>query len=557
MDFLNRATAQLSDLFRSMTPGARLTAGLLLIVVVISLGYLFQHEMTGPDDVLLGGETVSAAAMHTMEEAFGKANLGTYTVVGGQIHVPHSQKAAYMAALADAKALPPNFGSAMQKALENGSVLESRQIREARIKAGNQEELSLIIRSMPGIESASVLIDTESQGGLNPVKLKTASVAVKPSGSTQLDESRVESIRYLVAGAIAGMPPENVTVADLNGRIHRGDPETGDGAGGSLFLAVTQEHERLLKAKVLDALAYIVPSPTVTATVVLDHDKSTRSESLKNDPKPIARRTTEKSRTRTRDSGTTGGRPGLASQQGNTPTTLAAATSSKGGGEQEEETTSETDNSIGQTHEAKETVGLTPKSARVSVGISTAYFEKIWRERNPAKEGDEAKKPDQAAMDAIREEITTNVRKHVAAQLPPAEGVSDPTEQVTVMTFPEIKGSEIPAPAAGEKAMSWFSQNWATVGLGGLVLVSLYMLRSMVRSVPATEPEPQTTSLRIAGTDSDSSSPSTEAPEALAARRLRRLSGNGPSLRDELSDMVKEDPDAAANILRTWIGQVG
>ena len=34
------------------------------------------------------------------------------------------------------------------------------------------------------------------------------------------------------------------------------------------------------------------------------------------------------------------------------------------------------------------------------------------------------------------------------------------------------------------------------------------------------------------------------------------MTGSGPSLRDELSDLVKEDPDAAANILRTWIGQV-
>jgi flagellar M-ring protein FliF len=45
--------------------------------------------------------------------------------------------------------------------------------------------------------------------------------------------------------------------------------------------------------------------------------------------------------------------------------------------------------------------------------------------------------------------------------------------------------------------------------------------------------------------------------EATAARRLRRMSGgSGPSLRDELSELVKEDPDSAANVLRSWIGQV-
>ena len=36
-----------------------------------------------------------------------------------------------------------------------------------------------------------------------------------------------------------------------------------------------------------------------------------------------------------------------------------------------------------------------------------------------------------------------------------------------------------------------------------------------------------------------------------------RLDGSGPNLRTELTDMVREDPDAAANILRTWISNAG
>jgi flagellar M-ring protein FliF len=58
------------------------------------------------------------------------------------------------------------------------------------------------------------------------------------------------------------------------------------------------------------------------------------------------------------------------------------------------------------------------------------------------------------------------------------------------------------------------------------------------------------------GTAAEPKSEKSEEPvEATAARRLRRMTGTGPSLRDELSDLVKEDPDSAANILRTWIGQ--
>jgi flagellar M-ring protein FliF len=36
-------------------------------------------------------------------------------------------------------------------------------------------------------------------------------------------------------------------------------------------------------------------------------------------------------------------------------------------------------------------------------------------------------------------------------------------------------------------------------------------------------------------------------------RRKLRLK-KGPTLKDDLAELVKEDPDAAAAILRTWIG---
>jgi flagellar M-ring protein FliF len=105
--------------------------------------------------------------------------------------------------------------------------------------------------------------------------------------------------------------------------------------------------------------------------------------------------------------------------------------------------------------------------------------------------------------------------------------------------------------------MSWLSQNWPMAAMVGLVLFSLNVLRSLLRSVPATvqSTPPATLSTRVSAAGSKSEE-SGDSAEVTAARRLRRISGSGPSLRDELSEFVKEDPDSAANILRTWIGQV-
>src|SRR5271166_3142417 len=105
MDFLNKAFTQLSYLFRSMTPGGRITAGLLLVVAVVSVGYLFQSQVTGGDVCLFSGATIDTPTLQKMEEAFGTKGLNGFTIEGGRVKVPYAQRAAYLAALADAKAL--------------------------------------------------------------------------------------------------------------------------------------------------------------------------------------------------------------------------------------------------------------------------------------------------------------------------------------------------------------------------------------------------------------------------------------------------------------------
>ena len=69
MDFLNKSFAQLTDLLQGMTPGARITTGLLLVVVVVSVGYLFAHATSGPDVYLLDGADFSYGEMNAIRAA--------------------------------------------------------------------------------------------------------------------------------------------------------------------------------------------------------------------------------------------------------------------------------------------------------------------------------------------------------------------------------------------------------------------------------------------------------------------------------------------------------
>src|SRR5260221_2051616 len=139
MDFLNKAIAQITDLFRSMTPGARITAGLLLAVLVVSLGFLFNHQSSSPDDYLMGGDSIQSTQLPAIEAAFAKAKLGGYEIDGShRIRVPGAQKALYMAALADANALPRGFGDHMIDAVKSVGPFGSQKQQNELIKIAKE-----------------------------------------------------------------------------------------------------------------------------------------------------------------------------------------------------------------------------------------------------------------------------------------------------------------------------------------------------------------------------------------------------------------------------------
>ncbi len=179
-----------------------------------------------------------------MEAALAKANLTSYEIRGTSILVPRGQEAAYMAALVKEKALPPNFGEQLDAAVSESNFLESSAQRDLRMKNAKQTRLVpghlRHARNRTGLRALR-----RRQPARRPFKDKliTATVIIKPAGTSQLEESRVLAVRHLVAGAIAGLKPENVTVSDLNGRTWHGDwqKQNPDGSGPTVQAAAPAE----------------------------------------------------------------------------------------------------------------------------------------------------------------------------------------------------------------------------------------------------------------------------------------------------------------------------
>jgi flagellar M-ring protein FliF len=551
MDFLNKSLAQLKDLFQSMTPQARVTTGLLLVVVVVSLGYLFLHRTANSDADLFGGASFNSGELRDMEAAFGAAGLNDYRFDGSKIRVPRGKRHAYLGALADGNALPYLFGEYLEKALDTGPFGRSSEERREALKLAKQQELTSIIRAMQGVEDAAVLYDEEEKGTLKREKVGRASVVVWPVGAADLDASLASAVRDLVVWSFAGLKPENVAVTDgRSGHRPVGGPD-GPAAAGDRYIARKRAFEQAFEEKVRALFAHIA-GLQVKASVELDRELLHREEAIEHNPKPVAIQTSDTERTRTVESSNSGGRPGAVAQS-NSAQSLKP-TQSSGANEEERETETQTVNAISSTRTNKETLGLMPKRVTVALQVPSSYFERIWHTQNPtdpnAATDAAPEKPSKEDLERIRNDEISNIQQHVVNLLPETDGVKDKTELVTVTVYQDIKPEEPPGPGLVTQVVHWLSRYWTTIGMIGLVALSLLVVRSMVRPAPSSEPAARVSPLP----DSQPLGEEAAVDEATAPKRLGRFETGGASLRDELSELVNEDPDAAANILSTWIG---
>lgn len=240
-----------------LTPAQVIALGL----VAASLGWaawLLRDRPIREETELLAGSVLPSSELALMEAAFDRAQLTDYRTEGGRVYVPRSRQSAYMRALVDAEALPREFGGSLRRALANNSPWQSRAVQAELLRVATQDELSLVLCSMPGIERAAVLYDVEEQPGLAGGTVKTASVSIRTQPEAELDATRVQAIRVLVAASIAGLSPERVAVTDLrNGRVFAGPLEAVDDHATDPALARRLAYERALAAKLRQALAYV------------------------------------------------------------------------------------------------------------------------------------------------------------------------------------------------------------------------------------------------------------------------------------------------------------
>jgi flagellar M-ring protein FliF len=164
----------------------------------------------------------------------------------------------------------------------------------------------------------------------------------------------------------------------------------------------------------------------------------------------------------------------------------------------------------------------------------------VWRETTPDAKPED--RPDTAMLQNIEDQVRTKI-KALVGQLFPKEIAEDQLSKVEVTVLQSL-------------TPVWAKQNTSSLIIAGMALMSLLMLRSMIKSIPTTDKEVDFSLPDILPKKNEAARASGKGNDSEGSRPKLRLK-RGPSLKEDLSELVKEDPDGAAAILKTWIGNAG
>jgi len=384
MDFFNQAAGQIRDLLLSMTPAARVTSLLLTGVIAVSLGYLVQQQSASPDDFLFNGEFLPGRDIDAAEAAIAQAGLSGYERVGNRIRVPRGNKAEYLAAVADAGALPPNFHTLLEKALDL-SPFTDKETRRQRMKAAREQQFSMMIREMDGIEDAQVIYDVTKPRGISGVSMATATVSVRPTLGETIDPRRAKMIKKAVASGIAQLSPDQVTVTNLaDGSTYNANGEIPPEAFDDPYFQKRITYERHIQSNI-ESLLRNIPGLIVQVTAELDTmvDRTTRS--IEPNGESVARRESSQDTEQETSEINNNGRVGLTAQGPTRGDDQAPEVTIKN---KNVTATLDSDNFIPTREETFRETGLTPKNVRVAISIPSNYLLSVWKERERKKGND-------------------------------------------------------------------------------------------------------------------------------------------------------------------------
>lgn len=567
MGVLENYIKQIRDLVMTMTPSARIMAGLMAGTIIMSLGWIVSTQQSSHSEYLLGGQSFSEEQLNSMERALGEAGLRQYERQGNRLKIPGRERDVYVKALAEGGAIPNELNAEIKAVFDTAkNPLIAPSLVKEQLQQAKQNTLSNILEQNPEIHRAYVQ-HQKDEARFGRDAQQGASIYLEGHGNRPIREELMRHICMVATTHFPGLRADNITVFDTRtGNYYRGssDPLS---AEQQPFLRAQQNYERFYEDKVREELS-VYGDVKIGVIVELDPTLKREMEQLKYDPVGTAASAQNASKSTKSAKASPGGRPGaepnaaFANKSASVSVPVDQTAESK-------ESAENLRNVIG--HQATVTMEapLTPKRVSITVGVPESYYRKVHAQRflqaNTDPAVTEKDIPPLTAPDLakLQKEAEDNIRAAIEGQLPQVRQGDDRFQLVKVYHYPDLPSPEVPEPTLTDNAVAWLANSWSTVGLFALVGVGMLVMFSWVRSsgtVEADKEFAQGFGLEVPESMGDtldlaSDEPAEEETSTSDTPKVVRSSGGGGEMKEELSSLVKQNPDAAANLLRSWIGE--
>ncbi len=544
MNFFQQLLTPLRESVAAMPIQSRVIAGMLIAVIAIGFGLLLQGTSSDQGEYLFGGRILGEGEVDSVELAFSQAGLRGWTREGRRIRIPMQTRSEYLAALQDSATLPMALRSSIQDAIDKTSPFDSSEMRSAREMHAKEQDLGNKITAFPEVRWASVEYDRGERFGMARQRSQSASVVVSPEGSEALTKARINMIKELIRGSFAGMTAEDVVVIDTNSTHADSTLDDEDP-----MLRKRLEEEASYEHKIVKTLVGYGPIK-VAAYAEIDPTMGVEKTTLKYD----SERTTTAEYSKKIDTQTN--RPAQGGVPGTVPNAIGNRATSLEETEQIQKSKAderEASGVVGQQYEMSRLAAMQVKRVRVSVGLPSSYYDKVlmqdWMRENPGKPEADAPRPTQALLQQKKDETQTRIQAAVTPLLPAIPVGEDPYPLVQVWDYPDLPVPTIEQPGTSSKAMTWLANSWQSIAMIGLAIFAILIARSALSS-GSDKPSPEFNEgfgLEL---------PAMPLPEELAEDEMAQPDGmqiTGGTLKEELVRLVENNPDVAANVLRTWI----
>ena len=560
MDYLKQFYAQIRDLFLSMTPGNRIVASMLAAVLAVSLGYLFVGSIqteTLPDGkyaFIYDGRSFDGDEKTAAESAIARAKLRGHDWIGDKLRVPKKQVATFTNVLAAERVLNPR-GNARTTMVNGTNPWESGKAMENKKEQAYAQDLAHAIALIPDIATAQVFPNSRRDFNRQTLQYRwipSASVFVEAKAYKPLSDDVIASIAAIIAPAFGIVDLKEITITDSkNVRSYNGLGQERSG-GGTSYNKIQSRYQEQIKDQIHELFPYI-RGLQVQATVTLSPRINENVFIVQHDD-PTAVHTHVRGTDFEKTDADRFARVGHAAQMNrpmidsNVNTSLQART-------KEVTHESETSNALQGTENRHELAPFIPQRIVASLQIPRSYVREVWQMRNRT-----AQEPTEEELDAVSTVIRDDMKKQVEHLLFPYRDPRNP-ETVQITEYPDDPPEEV-ALTAWEKFLLWLIENWQTLGLMGLVLTGLGVLWSITRpekhgdvvlyELPET-PLEQYEALAKAKAEAEAAALAEAEGEEDFPRSLESFRSMR-SLQEEVAELVTENPEAAAAVLRQWIG---